>query len=281
MKERNKGFIFVIVAMGIFGLYGIFVKSIDLTPQTILFFYQIFGLIGSFFLILYHKIKFSVKGFMFLLLGLAIVAVLNDLFYFNAFKLTTVSNSILVHYTAPIFVAMFAPFLIKENLEKITIISLILCFFGLILIIYPNLNFDTDFNGLLFALGSGVMYALMLIVYKKILKNLSVYLANFYRFLISIIILAPIIFIEKPVIAGVNISYLILFGLIFAVVGTSLHIEGVKRIKAQYAGILGYTEPVAGTVFAIFLLSELPALNTLIGGIFIIAGGFLILRAKS
>ena len=50
---------------------------------------------------------------------------------------------------------MFAPFLIKEKLEKVSIVSLILCFFGLILIVYSNLSFDTNFSGILFALASG------------------------------------------------------------------------------------------------------------------------------
>jgi drug/metabolite transporter (DMT)-like permease len=278
--DENRGFIFVIIAMLVFGFYGIFIKAMDLSPQIILFFYQIFGLIGSFFLIFYYRLKFSVKGFILLILGLAAVALLNDLFYFNAFKLTTISNSIIVHYTAPIFVAVLAPFLIKERLEKISIVSLILSFFGLFIILYPSLSVNTSMLGILFALGSGIMYALMLIAYKKILVNIGVYVVNFYRFLIGSIVLLPVFLIEKPAISQAAIFMLIPFGLIFAIAGTSLHIEGVKRVKVQHAGILGYTEPVAGTIYAVLLLSELPTIFTLIGGAFIILGGYLVIRAR-
>jgi len=280
MDETRKGFVLVIVAMSIFGFFGIFIRAMELSPQMILFFYQVFGAIGALFLALRFKMSFSIRGFVWLLLGLATVALLNDLFYFTAFKMTTVSNTVLVHYTAPIFVAILAPFLIREKLEKASIIALIFSFFGLILILYPSLSINTSFMGILFALGSGVMYALMLIAYKKILKNMDIYVVNFYRFIIGIVVLLPFFFIEAPVITGSMVFLLILFGLLFAIIATSLHFHGVKRIKAQHAGILGYMEPVAATTYAVFLLTEIPTLFTLMGGALILFGGYLVIRSK-
>ncbi|MCX6818806.1 MAG: DMT family transporter [Candidatus Aenigmarchaeota archaeon] len=280
MDESKKGFLLIIISMLIFGFYGIFIKAIALSPQVLLFFFQVFGAIGSLLLLLHYKMKFSIKGFVLLLLGLAAVALLNDLLYFNAFKLTTISNSILVHYTAPIFVAVLAPFLLKEKLERITIAALMLSFFGLLLILYSSLNINTSWLGILFALASGVMYAFMIIAYKKILRHLGVYVVNFYRFVLGTLVLLPFVLIEKPVFMQADIYWLIIFGLVFAILAVSLNIEGIKRVKAQHVGIIGYMEPVAGTLYAILLLSEIPTLFTLIGGAFIILGGYLVIRAK-
>jgi drug/metabolite transporter (DMT)-like permease len=133
--------------------------------------------------------------------------------------------------------------------------------------------------GILFALGSGVMYAFTLIAYKKLLQNLNVYVVNFYRFLISTIILLPVIFIE-PITRQADILLLIGFGVLFAVLAVSLHTHGIKRIKVQHAGILGYLEPVAGTLYAILLLSEVPTIFTLAGGALIILGGYLVIKSK-
>jgi len=46
----------------------------------------------------------------------------------------------------------------------------------------------------------------------------------------------------------------------------TLFIQGMKRIRAQTASIISSLEPVYGILLALFLLGEVPAVRTLVGG---------------
>jgi drug/metabolite transporter (DMT)-like permease len=278
MKEEIKGFIFIILAMAIFGFYGIFVRFLNLSSQLILFFNSFFVAIILFFAFLKQKEKFSLKQHRLIILFLGMTFVANNFCYFKAFQLTTIANAILTHYTAPIFVAILAPLFLREKLEKITLISLIISFFGLFLIASEGLSLSpANFLGILFGTASGLAYAFSIIIYKYLLRDLSVYTLIFYQSLMGSIILTP--FVLPQISTSLPWFYLLSFALLFGIFATFLHFQGIKRIKAQQAGILGYTEPVFGTIYAFIFFAEIPTIPAFIGGALIILSGYLIFRA--
>ncbi|MBI2076196.1 MAG: DMT family transporter [Candidatus Aenigmarchaeota archaeon] len=280
MKDEVKGSILIILAMFIFGSMGLFVRFVPTSTITLLFFMQVFASITLFFLLKSVKENIKIKTALKFLVILAIVAVANDLFYFNAFRLTTISNAILTHYTAPVFVALLAPFLIKEKLEKSTLIALVLSFSGLFIIVYSGLSLATSSLGIMFGIVSGLFYALVIIVYKHILKGLSVLHMMLYRYVISALILFPFVMLEAPAINASILVLLFITAMIFTVASSLIHAFGIKHVKAQHAGILGYLEPVAGTTYAFFLLSEVPTAFTFVGGALIILGGYLAIKSQ-
>lgn len=85
MKEKTKGLIFIIGAMGIFGLYGIFVRFLNLTPQLILFFNAFFVALILLLIFLKKREIFNIKQHRLIILFLGIAFVANNFFYFAAF----------------------------------------------------------------------------------------------------------------------------------------------------------------------------------------------------
>jgi len=277
MKGEIKGFIFIIGAMAVFGFYGIFIRFLNLSSQLILFFNALFVAIILFLAFLRQSERFNVRQYKLIILFLGMAFVANNFCYFKAFQLTTIANAILTHYTAPIFVAILAPLFLREKLEKITLISLIISFLGLFLIASEGLSLSpANFSGILFGTASGLAYAFSIIIYKYLLKNLSVYTLIFYQSLVGSIILAP--FVLPRVSTSLPWFYLLFFALLFGIFATFLHFQGIKRIKAQQAGILGYAEPVFGISYAFLFFSEIPTKMSLIGGLLIVLGGYLIFR---
>lgn len=277
MREETKGFILVILAMAIFGLYGIFIRFLDLTSQLILFFNAFFVALILLFVFFKKKEFFDIKRHKLIVFFLGLAFVANNFFYFTAFKLTTIANTILTHYSAPIFVAFLAPLLLKEKLEKITFVSLIISFFGLALIASEGIKLSSgNFAGILFGTASGLAYAFSIITYKYLLNKFSVYTLIFYQSLIGTLILAP--FVAPQISLSLPFHWLIFFALLFGILATFLHFQGIKKVKAQHAGILGYTEPVFGATYAFLFFSESPTPATLIGGVLIVLGGYLIFR---
>lgn len=271
------GFLLIIIAMIMFGSYGIFLRLIPASPLVILYFYQLIGAIAFFFISI-KKLRLE-KTLLLTLLLFSVFAILNDFFYFNAFRLTTIANAVLTHYTAPIFVAIFAPFLLREKLTKSTVYALILSFVGLLILFYKSgLTINTDLIGLGLGVASGLMYACFILVLKKLSQSLAIYTINFYRYLLSFIILTPFMYGNLPHIPSDLLIKLILFALAFAVLATGLHTEGVRRVEASKASVVSYIEPLSAITLAVIFLSEIPSFSTILGGIMLLSGTYLIVN---
>ena len=278
MNESMKGNVFLIIAMLIFGLMGIFAKSLPSCPLVLLYAFQIVGII-TYFLVLIRTKKFHLKGALKLIFIMTLFNLLSDFSFFSAVKLTSVANAVLIKFTAPIFILIFAPIIINEKRDRNSLYAIPLAMLGLFMIIYQNnLVFDANLTGMGFALVTALSSAAVLIIVKKITKYLDLYTMLFYRFLISTIILTPIIFFENPMISDSAIVPLAIFGILFITIGTTIHLQGIKRIPVQRSGILGYVEPLSASVYAIFIFSEIPTIFTLVGGALILLSSYLVIR---
>ena len=266
------------IKIDFFGLMGIFAKYLTSSPLTLLYAFQIVGIV-TYFLVLIKTKKFRLKGMLKLILIMTVFNIVSDFSFFSAVKLTSVANAVLIKFTAPIFILILAPIIISEKRERKALYAIPLALFGLFLIIYQNnLVIDPNLVGMGFALVTAVSSAAVLMLIKKITKSLDLYTMLFYRFLISTIILTPIVFLENPIINASMIIPLAVFGILFITIGTTIHLQGVKRIPAQHSGILGYIEPLSASVYAIFIFSEIPTVFTLTGGALILLSSYITIR---
>jgi len=284
MKETLKGAVFIIAAMAIFGFTGIFIRFIDLPAHVIVFFSFLFIslALSTFFLIKDRKI-FFVKKYLLILALMGLFNILNNFFYFLAFVNTTISNAVLTHYTAPVFVALLAPFILKEKIEKVTIKALLFSVIGVVLISYSgNFSFYAkDFVGILYGTASGLMYALVIITAKHLSKSISIFSINLYHSFFGAMILLPFVAMTEFTLNFSSMLWmLILFALIFGVLATCLHFAGVSKVKSQHAGILAYAEILFASFYGFVFFFEIPSPATIIGGILILFGGYLVIRRR-
>ena len=70
-------------------------------------------------------------------------------------------------------------------------------------------------------------------------------------------------------------------GIVHSTIAPILYFKGLQLVTANKAAVLGYLEPVCAIIFSIFLLNELPGLNSIIGGALIVFSGYLTLRGKT
>jgi|ETNmetMinimDraft_2_1059921.scaffolds.fasta_scaffold66496_1 drug/metabolite transporter (DMT)-like permease len=290
MKETNKGALYIVLSMVIFGTNGLFVKHLSqnygISPISIVFqFFLIPAAILSLFFLFKDRSVFKIDRVLWFILLFAVIDIIHVFFYLQAFINTTISNAVLTHYTAPIFLAIFAPLIIKENINKKIIYALITGTIGIFFIMYGNFSIQSqDFIGILFGLASGLMYAFAIIIIKIISKKTSIYRMRIYHSIIGAVILIPIVantnLFESikmdPIILIIFLFYSVLLG----VIGILLHWNGIKMLSSHKAGILGYVEPLFATIFAIIFLSEIPSLNTILGGLLILFSGYLIIRRR-
>ena len=282
MRDTLKGALFVIAAMFIFGFMGIFVRFLNLPSHVIVFFNFLFTSIILFVIFLIKDRRvILVRKYWWIMALLGLFNVLNNFFYYQAYVKTTIRNAVLTHYTAPIFVALLAPFILKEKLEKITIAALAISIVGLFIISYQNLSFQSkELIGISYGTASGLMYALVIITIKHLTKCLSIFSVNIYHSFIGSMILLPFVSATDFKINANVVFLLVLFALIFGIIATLIHFAGIKRIKSQHAGILAYLEPIVASFYAFIFFFEVPSFSTVVGGLLILFSGYIILRRE-
>ena len=68
----------------------------------------------------------------------------------------------------------------------------------------------------------------------------------------------------------------VVMGVFCTAIPYTLWIVGTKRVRVEHVTILGYIEPVAGPLYAVFLVGQLPTVWTVVGGALILGAGLLI-----
>ncbi|MBI2139234.1 DMT family transporter, partial [Candidatus Woesearchaeota archaeon] len=137
LNPGAKGKLLIALAMAMFAFIGPLLRISSLSNYALLFYSGLIGWIGLlayFFLSKKISVILPVKEFRLQLL-LGILASINLITYFEAFKRTSIANAVFPHYLAPIIAALFAPLLLKERLEKRTLAALLLSVAGLFLIV--------------------------------------------------------------------------------------------------------------------------------------------------
>lgn len=232
---------------------------------------------GSFCLFKYKsRIFLNIKKLKGLFL-LAIFFILNMLTYLGALKYTTGAIAVLTHYTAPIFVAILAPIFLKERITKRIIIGLLLSITGFIAIFYTKQGVKGEsLIGALLGLASGLFYALIIIIAKRVLLRIEEELLLFYQNLFSVFIFIPFLAFFKLNFEKGHFFSISILSFLYSVLASKLYVNALKRVEGIRASIIGYLEPLGTIIWGFIFFQENITIKTIIGGIFILFSGYLV-----
>jgi len=274
------GYFKIILAAIIWGSLGTVVRFIHL-PTLILVFYRVsFAAIAIFvYIAMRHKTEVLAVGKrLYWIIAMGILLTINWTAFFFSIRLTSVANAVLITYTAPIFVAILAPLILKEKLEKITILSLGISLVGTALIVSASVTglSKSALAGILWAVVSAITYAVLVIISKPLADKIDPVAIIFYEELVGAIILSPALFIYKFSISPLTLFILFVVGAFHTAFAAALYLNGLRAVKAQQVGIFTYLDPASAVVFAAIFLGEIPRPVTILGGLFIIASGLIL-----
>ena len=283
-----KNFIYIILSFIIWSTYSIILNKININPIAFTMLTTFIGFISISAYIFLKKINIKIeRKFLLPIIILTFLFLCNAITFFYSYQLTTVSNAIFSHYLAPIFVSIFSIIILKEKIEKITIIALFIAIFGMFFIFSTNnkINFhNNDINGIILGIISALCYGLSVVIAKSVIKRLDFLVLMFYQGLFtSFFLIIGLLFRINFFQINKNMLYIIIIvGITHSFIAPILYLKGLEKIKAQFAGLLGYTEVVCSILLGIFFLKELPSFLTLIGGFLIVcSGGMVILYGKN
>lgn len=281
MDER-KGYVQLIFYSILAGSVGVFVRLTEnMGAFSIVFFRASIATVFIFLAIISLKKLKEIKltdPFNTLLIG--IFQGLAIFLYFGALLRTDVSNAVFLMYTAPVFSVIMARLLLKEKIEKETLVEIFITMLGVLLIMNPGtFSFQsTEAVGNIMALASGFFYATMAVISKPVLKKKSGYYVAFWQYLIISFMFTVFLDFGSFSAASNNWWQLGLIGVVSTGAAFILFMKGVKKVQAQKIFIVTSLEPLTGTVLAVIVLSEVPTFLTVVGGAFILYGVYRVTR---
>jgi len=271
--------------MLIWSTWGPVIRWLQLPPVVVLFYTSLFAGIAA-PVVLTARGELNLSGAFnawWLFALLAVFSITNNITYFYALDHTTVANAVFTHYTAPVFVALFAPAIIKEQIRKETLISLPIAAGGMILIVLSSGGFATGREhtaGIIAGTVSGVAYA-FIIIFSRQLSTMELHFKAVVILLwITTIILLPAVLLTDYRLSQKAILLLLTTGIMHSTLAPLLYFDALRKVMAQHAAILGYMEPLAAIPMAFVLLAEKPDLLALVGGMFILMSGYLVIHAR-
>ena len=273
----------IITASVLWGLAGILAKMITGMPAQSIIFYRVAFASVIFFIALLisgnlNMVKLGDKKIFLLLF--AILQAATMMAYFVSLLNASVSVAVLLLYTAPVYVMLFSPLLLKESPTEKGVLALVLSFAGVALIVDTGkLEFSGYSIGILAGILSGITYAFQIMTSKYLSIRYSGYTQAFWGFVIATLILLPAGIAPADVVFR-NLDYLVLLAVFPTIMAVSLYFNGLKKVRAQSASILGLIEPVSAVILAVVILGEEISVPRLIGGVLILAGATLVMKEK-
>ena len=248
---------------------GLIVKSFEgANLWQILFWRQtFFAIIVALYLVITYKKNFfksfynsGLPGFIGgIFLGIGFAA------YVFSMYTTTVANTNFIITTETIFLAVFGYFFLKEKIDLITFIAIILGMSGVLLIVGSSLSIQTNeqFIGNIVAFIMPISFAILVIIIRKY-PNVDMVPAQFIAGVFAAIIGYTIagklsISLHDLFLASLAGFFQIGFGFIFITIGS-------QTTPSAVVGVLMLTEAVFGPLWAWLFINEIPPSSVLLGG---------------
>ncbi|MBN2109511.1 MAG: EamA family transporter [Methanosarcinaceae archaeon] len=198
------------------------------------------------------------------------------------------SIAILLLYTAPMYVTLLSPLILKESMTGKSITALSLSLMGLLFIVDLEAGIEgvkAGGSGYLIGITAGIIsgfsFGMEIMTIRYIKDDYSSVAQLFWYTLVGLVLLLPFAGgVPQPVLFE-NLGILVLFGLVNTALAALLYVSGIAQIKAQTGSILTLIEPVSGIFFDFTVIHTPVHANTLIGCIFILLGAAMAVMEKS
>lgn len=187
-----------------------------------------------------------------------------------ATKQTTAANAIFLQDTAPLWVLLLSPWLLKERPTRSELLAVPVFLVGLTLFFVDQLQ-PTQYVGNVLAIASGIAFALCIMGLRHVKE--SGIAATAWGNLIAAAVTAPFIF-KGTMPTPVDYGVLLFLGVFQLGLAYALFSKGVSKMPAVEASLLILIEPVLNPIWTFLFTGERP-------GRWAIAGGAVILAATA
>jgi len=282
-----KPYITLLVGVLSVSFAAIFIRLAD-APPLVIATYRL--TIASVILIPIASIK-SMRGLkklprrdMLLILLSSVFIALHFALWITSLSYTSIASSVILVTSHPAFVAIVSYFLWGERLSKLTVSGIVVALVGVIVINYGGFTFGPRaILGDLLALIAGFAMGAYLIIGGQLRARIDIlsYLTIIYTGAAVILLVATASF-GYSFFGYSPLTYLmlILLALVPQLIGHSCLNLAVRLIPVTFVSVAILGEPVGATLLGALILSEMPTVNEIVGGLLVLGGIFMVLRRR-
>ncbi|MFQ6032413.1 MAG: DMT family transporter [Candidatus Zixiibacteriota bacterium] len=279
----TKNILLIFIAVVAVSWAAIFIKLTEAPPLATAFYRMSFATL----FILPLALKKSLPEILKLRGKILIVSLLSGIFlgfhfatWITSLDYTSISNSVVLVTTQPIFVALLSHILLKEKINLTILSAILLALLGSFIISGGDFKIGkANFFGDILALIGAIMAAAYLLCGRVVRQKLSLISYIFLVYFISALVLGILCMVGGtplyPYPAN-TFLWFILLGLVPTVIGHTLYNWALKYLRAYLVGINILGEPVGATILAYFIFKQIPPTLTYFGATAIFTGIFLV-----
>jgi drug/metabolite transporter, DME family len=254
----------ILAAAFLWSLAGVFIKYLDVPPLVIVFYRSLFA-----FLVFTPFLRRSDGQISWPIL----VSVLSYTAAISAFvaanKLTTAANAIVLQYTAPIFVFLFARLVLKEKISRLNGWALALGMVGVGTISMDSAG-QPEMAGVALALLSGLLFATYMVNLRRTQHVNPVYLTWINN--VACVVLLFLLVKSQLALSSTQLGILAVMGAVQLGLPYFLFSKGLQSVSLQEASLIALIEPVLNPIWVALVVGEIPSIATIAGGGLILVG---------
>ncbi|MGG1338180.1 EamA family transporter [Bacillus subtilis] len=271
-----------ILSMIIFGTIGLIVRYIDLSSSETAFLSSSIGFLFLTLVFINKRKSFSWQkikscGIFLFLSGIALGG--NWIFLYQSYEYTTLTNTTLGYYFAPVFVMLLSPLFLKEKLSFKKVICIFVAVLGMMFIVGNGVSASgrEDLIGIILGLIAAAFYAALMLL-NKFIKEMNRLEVTIIQLLVTALILLPYVLITEGLnmlsVSSSSIPFIIFLGIVNTGIGFWLFFSGMEKLKGQSIAVLSYVDPFVAILISGLILQEQFTLLQIIGGVLLLGSTF-------
>jgi drug/metabolite transporter (DMT)-like permease len=281
--NRALGVIYIIISAASFGtlaILGRYAREAGIDTFTLLFLrFMIAALIMAGFLVMRREgvPRGKTLG---LLIGMGAIGYVGQSFcYLTATQYASAGLVALLLYLYPTFVAILSVIFLKEKLNRVKVMALVLATTGVALIVDLQ---GGQWLGIALAISAAAIYSVYIIVGAGVMKQVSAIASSTVIFASAGFVYGVLMALNGPRWPTSVDGWLIVAAtvLIATVIPVATFLAGLKRIGPTDASMLSTLEPVVTVLLAAWLLDEQLQGTTLLGGALILSAVIALTRSE-
>lgn len=193
------------------------------------------------------------------------------------------AEATILFYTSPCIAAVIAVIVLRERLSLPTIMGFLICIFGVICVIQPEIIFQVqqlDLISVAVGILGAIMAGLAFVAVRKLRETDHPFVIIFYFSFISALCCVPFVIIRHA--APSLVEWLLLIG-----VGITTHVAQVfltrslHREQTSRAMGISYIQVLFAVGWGIFIFGDFPNLLSMGGMVLVAAGSVIAARSRS
>ena len=263
--SRNRAIFEMLLCAALWSIAGIFIKLIPWNSIVIAGIRSLIAGAVMFVYMRYKRIGFTADRRS-MLGGLALCCTLTC--FVAANKLTTAANSIVLQFTAPMFIVVFSVLFLKKKFSRSDIFAVVLTMLGISLFFFDQLT-PGHLLGNCVAIVAGMAFAgyyMSLEGASESERMSAILMAHGLTFCVSI----PFIALEPPELGAAPVICIFILGVVQLGIPYVLLGRASGSCPPLECSLLGAVEPLLNPVWVFIFDGEAPGMWALIGGVVVV-----------